>query len=298
MHRIGYTDQGQQFVPLLEIPTSLEEMDGDTFIFFCGLCEKINEGAVSLQQAAVSLALELLGELPATYNDKAKENVAFVAQQLEPLFSGELEKRINPVRSLRCGDRKVHSLGYGFFDATAGQYLNIVTAIHRFYREKEAVDSLRKALQEGTAPPDVTGDALSARYTRAMEEVIAALYPTRHEKVAASARRRIASLPAVTKGHLVSYAIASHVYLATGTFHFYSVQACFRDIFGGPAQTDGNKASTPRDADFADALSSVAEAGAFGDYQKVLRTNIIIILRYMQKRWREAKNIQEHAKRK
>lgn len=285
-NKIGYNDSKGRFVPQYEIPEDVSELSEELFVAFCGLCDQLNTGVLTRDQASVRMALEVLGELPGTYNEKMQENIALVARLLGTLFDGTLKKSINPIGSFGYGKHTARSLGYGFFDATAGQYLHVVTATHRFH---QADTALREAA------PDTDTTALKEHRERMMDDLICALYPTACEELAQVIRERVCALPSSTRGHLVSYALASNVYLASGTFNYYSIRACFRDIFGGPSS---KSSGSTQDNDFSDALCAVAETGAFGDYEKVLNTNIVIILRFMQKRWREAKKINEHAKRK
>lgn len=279
-YNVGYNDDKGNFVPYCAVPSDPSELTPEMFVRFTALAEQTDRGDITLQSAAVTLAMELLGPTPDVFNKTMEENVAFVASLAEPLFRLPLEVNVNPVRSIAIpGRRPVPALGFGFYDASVREYLDFITRMDRF----------TAAAKDAAENP-----AAVAVRDAALDSLICSLYPVREERFALAVAAAVKGFSPCLKLHLLRHLRASHECLSQGSFDYYSSGISFRDIFC----PDGTKSAEKNDSCFADAVVSVAEAGPFGHYEKTLDTSLFMVLRYMQTRYRESKKIKDNVKRK
>lgn len=280
-YNIGYNTSDGTFVHVCSIPAEPSGLSPEVFIRFTDLAADVDTGVMTVEQAAVALAMDILGSTPDVFNAKMEENVAFVASLAARLFGLPLSVDANPISEIKIpGEKPVRALGFGFYDASVREYLNFLSSMEHFCALSKA------AADDHSLIPDRDS---------ALTDLLCTLYPVPYESSAQNVvRHTIETLTPSVRLHLLRHARASHESLAKGTFTFYTSEISFRDIFC----SEGSKSSSSGDGCFADAIVSVAEAGPFGDYEKTLDTNLIIVLRYMQNRYRETKKIKKNVKRK
>lgn len=255
------------WVKKYSIPQMIDEMSAEQFLKFCELTEKINAGEMTVKDASLEFVMQTLPISEGVTTPLMKENVAYMSILAEPLFFSRLSHQKNPISSIKlAGGEEVKCVAWALADATARTFLHLSTALHD-YMEAEPEDRSDK-----------------------MKAVARCLYPS--EKHSEGVRKVIDRLNDSVLSHLVGYATASMNYLCSGEFKYYTATISFKDIFCA----SGKKTGHEKDKSFADALMAIGETGAFGDYEKVLDTNIVTILRHLQLKHKESQELKKKLK--